>query len=112
MNAEQISKLFDDNADQVAAELVEYTPRMSKERFIEVINKLIRGKCNFSIGEYAIVFNEKEWSVLGDKDNNEIFYQKAKIINLRYTTEWLADVEFVKSGIKSNGHFVRCMNKI
>jgi len=73
---------------------------MSNENIASVIN------CDFVVGQNAIVFNNTEWSKTGDIDKNQIYFQKATILNLRYKDEWLADVQF-ESGLKSNGHFVR-----
>jgi len=65
--------------------------------------------CAFEVGQNAIVFNNTEWSKTGDIEQNQMYWQEAKILNLRYKNEWLADVEF-ESGLKSNGHFVRGIN--
>ena len=48
MTPKQIGKIFDDNADQAATELVENTSRMSREKFIEVVLKITENKrqCN------------------------------------------------------------------
>lgn len=62
------------------------------------------------VGQNVIVFNSIEWSKTGDKpDGNEVYWQKAKILKFRHNKgEQIADVEF-ESGLKSNGHFVRCI---
>lgn len=61
----------------------------------------------FAVGQSVIAFNSIEWSKTGDKPNgNQVYWQKATILNLRYEDEWLADVRF-ENGLKSNGHFVR-----
>lgn len=61
----------------------------------------------FSEGQEVIVFNATEWSKVGDTpDDNRRFWQKAVILGLRFSCEWLADVRF-GSGLVSRGHFVR-----
>jgi hypothetical protein len=61
----------------------------------------------FSEGQEVIVFNATEWSKVGDTpDGNRRFWQRAVILGLRFSGEWLADVRF-GSGLVSCGHFVR-----
>lgn len=62
----------------------------------------------FSIGDFAIVFNAKEWCKTGDlPEGNGKYYQRAKVIDIykRKNGEWLADVIFDKSELESRGHF-------
>ena len=63
-------------------------------------------------GNYVIAFNDTEWSKIGDlPEGNSIYYQEAIIIQLRLSKsgEKIADL-FFKSGMRSNGHFVRCLS--
>lgn len=77
----------------------------------EVVNKNVVLpdviNCAFKAGENVIVFNDTRWRKTGDlREGNDVYFQKAKILKLRYSKEWLADVKF-ESGQISNGHFVR-----
>lgn len=63
----------------------------------------------FFKGQEVVVFNATEWSRVGDTpDGNRRFWQRATILGLRFSGEWLADVRF-GSGLVSRGHFVRCI---
>lgn len=60
-------------------------------------NDLLPCVINFDYveGDHVIVFNDLEWSKTGDLfEGNDKFFQRAKILKLRYVNEWLADVKF------------------
>ncbi len=66
----------------------------------------------FEQGDYAIVFNSKEWDKTGDlPEGNGIYFQRAKVVGTEKNSygEWLADVIFDESGLESNGHFQHMM---
>ena len=63
--------------------------------------------CAFKKGDNVIAFNYRDWSKTGDlPEGNNKYWQEAKILKLRFTDEWLADLKF-ENGLISNGHFVR-----
>lgn len=79
----------------------------------EELRKYVKGRLSpmvedneLKVGDTVIVFNDIEWSKTGDlPEGNDKYFQKAKILNLRFEKEWLADVEF-EGGRISKGHFV------
>ena len=67
----------------------------------------------FKVEDIVTAFNSIEWSKTGDlPEGNDVYYQKAKILKLRYVkNEQVADLEF-ESGLISHGHFVRVLEDI
>ena len=67
----------------------------------------------FKEGQTVIVFNCIEWNKTGDlPEGNEKYFQRAKILKIRYNKEWLVDVIFEESLLISKGHFLRCIKPI
>ena len=65
------------------------------------------------LNDIVTAFNSIEWSKTGDlPEGNGVYYQEAKILDLRYVNNvQVADLEF-ESGLISHGHFVHVLKDI
>lgn len=70
---------------------------------------------NPKIGQTVLAFNSVEWSKTGDlKEGNDIYFQKVKVVKLRKCNRGrdVADVIYLKTGKKSNGHFLSALKEV